>query len=199
MSLNNLIALIDLPEFQQFSRIDPSAELVDGILIENLINAVSTRFNDETWQKWIKPSVAITEYVSGSGESRLYLKNSPIVGTITAIYYRTSFSSDWQTYIGLWDKDDEMAYLYTLDGAIFGKGDKNWKVSYVYGYDRQDVPADIKEAVCDAVLFKRNQLVMGAHGIQSESLGDKSLSFDFNKMPESWESAVNKYRRYRLA
>jgi len=170
-------ALIDLEYYRTVVQIDDSATFNSGA-IESLINQASQMIETECNRKFITPSVAITEVFNGDGNRDHYVKNARIIATPTLKEWDGD-SFETTSYTFTYDQDTGRVYF--TDGNVFSRGKNNWQISYTYGWTLSTVPADLKLACVG--LTSHLRLLSQKMGIVSESFGDSSTTYDWEKNP----------------
>ncbi len=191
MAVDPLHALLTLAEFQQFRGVDISDETdVNPDQVEKLIDAVSLWFENMTGRKLIASS---EEYVfSGRGNRQRKLPQRPITGTPVISYRDTG--ATWtvaDTTMLSREYDTENGIVYLLEGNVFWSGVRNWKVAYNYGFEIDDVPADVKFQAIAPMVQRALQRAGGQEGLKSTQLpGGGSTSYNFNEMMTNAIAAV---------
>ena len=193
--LDTTIALITTDEYLEMNGLDPSNSRIGVKQIELLINAESQRFIDECGRKFITPSEDVTETFSGDGESEYYVRHCHI-SSLTKAQYR--LDETWNdldsTNYPLSTDSDTGRIWFTRQNSSFWEGKDNWRVLYKYGWAQASIPDSLKLAC--ALMVRRDVLkVEGKEGVQSESFGDVTTSFNLSTIPDDIKQVLNRYRR----
>jgi len=191
----NYNALITVAEYKQLAVINEEEN--DGNAnIEAFINYASGFIEKFTGRKFIIPAANVDEYFDGDDTDTYLTKQKPLTDDIDAIYYLSD--NDWSTELtGVYfSQQNDKGELQFTDGNKFSEtGISNyWKISYKYGYERKDVPSDLKLACAAIAAIRRTQWANKTHGVSSRSLGDQSTSYSANL--DSWIMDILKsYKR----
>ena len=195
-------ALVSVAEYKSYIGLDPSDGNVRDERLELFVNIASQDIEKYCKRKFRSGSAV--EIRDGNGTSVMYVDQSPIV-TLSEIAYwygsNTGFSalssSDYD-----WETKDNAGKIYFTDGTEFTRGSMNWRLTYTYGYDRDDVPSDLKMACFQLVqrieLKAGNKGKDGKEGLQSENFGDSSTTYDLATMPADIAKRLDNYRRRRF-
>ena len=160
--------------------------------IETFINAASTGLEADLGRKFV-PQSSIEEKRNGDGESNLFVNNLPL--TLTAIHHWDGSSwYEWTSGSYARDTDSETGEIWFTGGHIFSEGHKNYKVAYIYGYARSDVPADLKR-LCFQITQRMLKLADGLEGRTSESAGDVNINYDLRDWTPDMYRTASRYRR----
>jgi len=196
MALDITIALVDVSEVKTYgalSQDDPS----DIDLLESLINSASQDIADYCNREFILVSEDVSEIFEGDGTDTVYLRNAPITSDISAtsdIYYWSG--TEWTNLTSATIRQNSAKGIIKFtDGNRFIDG-LEYKITYQYGWSQSNVPADLKEACCRIVLFKRKLYAEDLHGISVRNFVDESTSYSFNQLPDDVKRVMNKYRRF---
>lgn len=148
----------------------------DDDLIKRLINSATKMIENYCDRRFLSTAYSNERY-SGDGGHYLFLRNYPAT-SLTSIEYMTGDynSPNWEAY------DSEFYSIVTTDekngGVIYNDipfygGENNLRVNYTAGYTT--IPEDIQQACLDLVswFYKKRK----THGIKSESLGDRSVTY----------------------
>ena len=161
-----------------------------------LINMASEMIENHTRRKWI--SGTDTHIFRGHNSSEYHARYWPISGTPT-IYWHDG--DDWEEASSAsypTDQIDDEGLITFTRGHKFWTSSyrKNWKVVYTYGYARGSVPYDLKQACLTLVhrmLLKANR----KEGVQSESFGDQTTTYNLAQIPEDVKTILNPYVSHR--
>ncbi len=197
MPLDDTIALVTPEMVANFLDIDlNAASASETEMIESLINAASKEIERIcNNRKFRKVTTAIDEIKDGWGIKYIYTKNAPITGTPTLYYWN---GTTWQTDTS-WSftQDNADGRIWFDDGNIFWKGEDNWKISYTYGWDITEIPADLQLACLRMIALNKKLFNDSLHGVNSKSFGDQSISYSFNNVPPNVLATLYSYRRIR--
>ena len=191
---NALLSIQDALSYMGLGSTTASTSINDAV--ENIINVVSYRFNDETGR--LLKSRSLTEYYDGNGKNVLYLDQYPISSTtitITIDGTRAFTSTDYivtSTDIMLSTESGEIR----LDGDTFDIGQRNVKVEYSAGYSSSgahSLTQTAKEYV-KLIYDRRTKKGNAEAGIRSESWEGHSITYE-NDLPWSVKSVLDMYRK----
>jgi len=190
--VDTTVALVSLTNAKAYLKIPTATTSEDAILI-NLVNEASVKVSDYIGRNMLTGTK--TEYYNGEGVGKLRLKNFPITA-VTTLHDDTEREFGADTLIDASDyylhADEGMIEL--LDGVAFVAGQLNVKVVYVAGYALASIPYAIQDAVkrwvADAYMRYNNR----RHGVQSESIGDKTITFSVGDIPADVKFILKKYR-----
>ena len=182
-----------------------SAELTltgyDNLYLENLINRMTDSINTYL-RRSIKTATYTNEFYDGRGELELILKNYPITTLTKVEYYdKITASVTWT----LTEDTDFIQYAdegYLYKGSGWANGHKNIRITYTAGYTT--VPEDIILALLKLCSYEI--MAKGKSGIESERIGDYSISFTGAKankvsimyIPEDIQGLLLPYKRILL-
>jgi hypothetical protein len=193
VSLNSN-ALITFSEYKLLLGIDPSNVHIDEDKTLFFINHASQLIEDYCDRKFITPGNQIEEIFSGTGDTEYYVRHCRIADT-PALQYRISntwYDLDTSTYPISVDNDSGLiSFVYN---QTFWKGYRNWKVKYKYGWTQSALPDDLKVA-CAQLVRRYILLAEGKEGLESESFGDSSTSYNLSSLPKNIQFVLDKYRR----
>lgn len=186
-------SLIDLERYQLFiGQTDPSAG-ADPVSVEAHIDAASTLIGRYCRRTFIKPEAAVAELVDGNGTSQYFAINKPIV-TTTAPTLQWYNGTAWETVTNVWTYEALTGLIYFTDGGYFYRGVRNYKLTYLYGYDRTAIPADLAYACAQLVYRTLKKLVDKQEGVSSESFDTHNISYDLNKIPPDLKAILDGYK-----
>lgn len=118
----------------------------------------------------------IEEYYNGNGTSTLMLNRKPIVSLVKAEFLDGFVLRDLAQSIDLIPSEGMLKarsiLVTTRYQSFFSRGDKNWKITYTYGY--ADYPADISRAIRLLVCCKMLAVIgarTGGGSVQVQSHG----------------------------
>jgi hypothetical protein len=150
----------------------------DGLLVDSLINAASGFIESFCRRKFTNSGALITEtvYLNGNGEAYLPLPNYPVSNDSTIVVYSWDKVSQVvdDTFVEHTDYevDFDSGLVYMQSGWLLGE--KNYKVTYKYGYTTATMPEDLKNACLALVLYLYNG--RDKAGMQSETIGSYSYT-----------------------
>jgi uncharacterized phiE125 gp8 family phage protein len=189
VALDSAAWIANLTELKAHLGITDAAQ---DTFLENLTNRAYKIL--ETYLGRVIKSATYTEYMDGDGTGELILNQFPII-SVTSIHddldrdFTSTFliaATDYVIY-----KERGVIKLFRNEGA-FQKGLQNLKVIYVAGY--ATVPGDLVDALIQMVEFMYNRSRTG--GMQSQSLGGKSETYDQSRIPAEVKRTLNSYRVY---
>lgn len=192
MAEDATIALVTTAAVKTFLDITSTSE---DSLLDTLVNSMSKAIATFCGRKFV--SETFTEYYDGSGLPDLILKNYPII-SVTSLNIDGSRVFDSVTDVTVADNViiDNNAGIITLwrNYSHFPKGLRNVKVVYVAGY--ATIPVDVQHAAKLAVqyTYKRHYTDQKI-GISSESVGDKTTTFDQGDLPRPVKLLLDPYRK----
>ncbi len=185
-------ALVTVAEFYDMLGIDADNIGYNDNQIITLINMVTKRIENYC-QRIFVPSTSVSEIFGGDDTKDYWVRNKHITA-ITAIYKWGGTSWNELTITSYPYTYSTGGRVYFTNGDIFSRGYDNYKLTYTYGYARGSLPVDLKMACC--IWVHRALLkISGKEGIQSESFGDVTTTFNLDKMPEDLSSLLAPYRR----
>jgi uncharacterized phiE125 gp8 family phage protein len=142
-------------------------------------------------------SQTYTEYYDGNGSAKLLLRNYPVV-SLTSLHVDTlrAFGSVSEIVIAdnvLLENNAGIIRLWN-QGGVFLRGRANVKVVYVAGY--ATMPYDLVDA---AILiashsYKRHYQDQRI-GLQSETIGDRTMTYSSEAIPAKAKLILDKYKR----
>ncbi len=197
-SLNALIALIALADLKEQVKISGSGEDTHLNRAINKAGGYCKNFSGRNFVQKIR-----TEYYDGEGDRELILKNVPI-SSITSIH------SDTLRVFGSGTEITSANYMLRKESGIielwnnesfFPTGRGNIKVVSVAGYlVGTDVPDDLQEAnLLIAQHFYKSFFQKQRIDIQSETVGDRSISYREADIPKKAKDILKKYRVIRTS
>lgn len=195
MPLDDTIALVSNIMVKNFLHIDQAIDdPAADELIDTLINAASQEISRIcNNRKFRKVTTAIDKIFSGDNTAIYNTPNAPITATPT-LYYWDGLT--WQTDTNwAFTNDLEKGKVRFNDGNVFFKGEDNWKISYTYGWDLKDIPADLQSACLRLIATNKKLFDDNLHGVNSRSFGDQSIGYTFEKIPASVLATIYSYRR----
>jgi len=202
MALNSN-ALVSVDKFKLICSIETSDPNVDE-RIEEFINSASEAIEKYTRRKFRKPSTDYDDYIDGNGNKQMRLKYWPIVSAPTYIKYYDNTS---QTYIALTSPDFKTnltdGIITFRDGNIFDRGRANWLISYIYGYDLDDVPTDLRNACIELAKYSMKIFDENLHNVASVGYAGGSTTYLHGNtetaLPPTVKIILDRYRSYRRA
>ncbi|MFA5376870.1 MAG: hypothetical protein WC455_14060 [Dehalococcoidia bacterium] len=196
MSLDTGINLVTLAEAKSFIEGSTTGATTYDSNYENIINAVSWRFNVEAGRHL--KAQETTERYDGNGGRELYLNNYPINSTGITCYIDSSytFTTDY-----LIDSTDILIYasegkIWRYDGT-FPEGNLNIKIICNMGYSSSSMPEDLKRAALETCsLFWNREDKKDRIGIRTESYEGGSRTYETD-LPWSAKQILEYYRCHR--
>lgn len=138
---------------------------------EALIDAVSDFIKSYTEYDWVETTYL--EKIDGHDLNSIVLSNKPLVELKSlAIGDKEPTEDEYVVY--------EKQAIIKLVNKYFNKGSQNVEVEYTAGYS--DIPDNIKDICVDLINYKFNQ--RDYPGIESYSIGDESIKFGKNDIPD---------------
>lgn len=188
-TVDSTIALVTLEHLKEYLGITGSS---DDALLAAIINGISQRVHDHC-QRYLL-SKSYTHYFSGGGNRTLLLAMSPVT-SVTSVHDDTLREFGAATLVAAADRLVERSGLMTCinDKVAWGRGVLNVKVVYTAGWSLAALPASLSLAVkefCAAAYYKAKNR---RHDVQSESLGDKTITYLQVAMPATVEAALAPY------
>lgn len=188
-------ALLTLEEYKNILLIDVANTSVNDDQITMLINGVSQEIEQFCGRKFITPSASIVEVFDGDDTRAYYVKHGRISGTVTLEYRQ---QNTWTTVI-------QATYPITIvedDGLVyfnynyqFWAGEKNWRITYKYGWTLASLPYDIKLATAQLAQIRQLDLQRRAD-LNSESFGDATTNYDRSQgIPQVIRAVLERYRK----
>jgi uncharacterized phiE125 gp8 family phage protein len=142
-------------------------------------------------------SEALTEYLDGTGASKLVLSRRP-VSALTSIHEDSDRAFAAATEI---DSADLVLHpengIVERMGAVFAPGARTLKVVYTAGY--ATVPDDVALACAKLAAAWYAHARGGADGVTRETLGDYAATYAHGALPADVEGALAAYRDVRTA
>ena len=193
MTLDSTIALITVQEVNDFLGIPAeNQDEREKTIIEGLINSASQAIINYCQRKFIKVAAAISEIKNGDNTKCIYVQNRPIVSVSSIKYWD---GSAYVAHTGTYSYDANMGKIWFTDGNIFSEYEDYWQINYIYGYECDDVPSDLKLACIQMVALKKKLFDDNAHGVSSRTFPDQNISYSFDKMPDDVKQTLNFYRK----
>jgi len=164
-------------------------------LLDALIDYASERIESHCGRKFA--SEALTEYLDGTGTSRLVLSRRPVT-ELTGVYEDSDrvFGADTEI-----DSADLVLHpekgIVDRVGGVFARGRRNLKAVYTAGY--ATVPDDVALACVKLAAAWYAHARAGADGIRRETLGDYAATYETAALPADVEGALAAYREHRTA
>lgn len=200
-------ALTTLNDVKTFLGISSTAH--DEVL-KFLINQATDYIETFTGRRYTSTTYTQEEY-DGTGTSELRLKHFPVVTfTLLEVNRATDNSDDWATIDAedYWvNSENGIVTLQSgfldydevnetgLSPNIFQKSKNKYRATYTAGYTT--VPYDLQYACCMIVSETFN--VRKAAGIQSESLGDHSVTFgNLLEKSTTLKNILSGYKDYEI-
>ena len=186
-------SLIDPTRYRLFiGQTDPNVG-PDPLAIEVHIDAASVLISRYCNRVFITPAAAVAELINGNGTCQHYVINKPIVTTTlpTLHWYN---GTAWETVTDVWTYNTISGLVYFTDGAYFYRGVRNYKFTYLYGYARAAIPADLAYACSQLVFRTVKKLIDKQEGVASESFDTHNISYDLNKIPSDLKAILDGYK-----
>lgn len=155
-----------------------------GLVLDRIIDAVTEYVENYTGRRF-KRGTYTSEVYDSDGSGVIALLNTP-VSAVTSVERRDSGLNDssWDTIDGEYYQFDSSGLLRGVSGYKFPTGRGSVRVTYTGGYDFDNTSTflsdteagDIEYVVWKLVIYAWKQR-KGGGSVQSESLGDYSVSF----------------------
>lgn len=186
-------ALITIEEFQAYKGDDTERDVNEDRYIW-MINAASQAIADYC-DRTLCPSTAISnlEWFDGDDTPSYYVRHRYITGTPTLYYYSGLDWTEMTTTSYPRQITGSMGLIYMLQGHIFCAGTR-YRVDYTTGYAQASVPIMLKQACC-RVVDRAIKVAEGKDGVTSESFGDQTTAFSFNRWPDDLKQMLEPYRK----
>ncbi len=185
-------ALIDEEYYKTFVQVSQdNVNFSDEVLCQ-FINQASYIIKDEAKRDIISGST--TEIFNGTGLVSYIVKNMRV--TAAPLLYLWD-GATWTAYLTAtypFNYVENSGEVYFTGGSAFTKGFKNWKIDYVHGWARSDMPENLRSCCCLIIKWLYGQSVK--MGVSSETFGGNSTSYtkEFSTLPEEAASIINKYK-----
>jgi hypothetical protein len=189
-------ALITVDEYRAYTG-DATERDINEDRMHFLINALSQRIADYC-DRIICPVTAISnaEKFWGDATNEYRVRHMLISGTPTLYYYS---GLDWTEMVSTSyprELDAATGLIRLLQGHTFSDA-MEYRIDYSTGYAQASVPTPIK-MVCARMLDRGIKVAEGKEGVSSESFGDQTTSFSFNRWPDDLRAMLNQYRHVRV-
>lgn len=186
-TVDSNIALVSLADLKEYLQITSGS--TDDALLSAIINGISQRVHDHCQRNLLSKSY--TQFYSGRGRASFLLAMSPVTA-VAHIYEDSLRAFGASTEIAVTDRIVEPSgrVMAFNNRSSWCKGKYNLKVMYTAGYTLASLPASIALAVkefCAAAYYKAKNR---RHDVQSESLGDKTITYTQVDMPPQVEGAL---------
>ncbi len=185
-------SLIDVARYKAFTGVPADETADENGPIEAHIDAASALISRYCGRTFITPTAATVELLDGNGRCELYVRNKPIVAT-TAPVLEWYDGSAWQTVTN-WTYIAETGLLYFTNSAYFYDGKRNYRLTYLYGYSRANLPGDLAYACAQLVFRTMKKLIDKQEGVSSESFDTHNISYDLNKIPPDLKAILDGYK-----
>lgn len=160
--------------------------------IEIIINGVSAMFREHTHRNLIAQDRTV--YLDGKGDDTIMAPDYPI-NSITNIYSDADheFGSGTEITEYSFYEDGEII----LDSSETDEGRKTVKLSFNAGYERSELPADIKKAALMQIKYAYRQWRDDTEGLTGVAAGDGSITMvEPGQMLEEVKQLLNTHIRY---
>ncbi len=164
-------------------------------LLDALIDYASERIESHCRRAFA--SAAVTEYLDGTGTSRIVLPRRPVT-VLTSIHEDSgrAFAADTEV-----DPADLVLHpergIVDRVGGVFARGARTLKVAYTAGY--ATVPDDVALACVKLAAAWFAHARSGADGVRRESLGGYAAEYAASALPADVEGALAPYREQATA
>lgn len=170
------------------------SETADDTLLQNIIDSVSEAIEHYCGRRFALEER--TEFYDGEGSSSLVLKCRP-VESVSSIIDDTSHNFPASA-----EMDDDFYVFYPEAGIIeltngtFANGKRNVKVTYTAGFSV--VPPAVEQAANILIGNYYNRGHSGGDGLDSESLGAYTVSYNDAEWPASVRGLLFEYREVEV-
>ncbi len=202
MPLDNTIALITVDRYLLYSGETVNDPGAPNERIEQFINAASRHIITESGRKFVTPASAIVELFSGDGMGDYFAAHNPIGATpapILEVYEGPT--SGWKNVATVYNQvfaySSDRGHVYFTDGNVFSRGERNYRLTYSYGWTLALMPQDIQSACCMIVDWLKLQA--DKLGVSSETFGDNSRNYaqdGAHGFPDHVWGIIRRYRRH---
>ena len=186
-------ALITFEEFRLYKGWKENDEDVDQDRIRTFINAASQKIqNYLNGRILITPAAQIDEIFDGNDMKDRYVRQRRIAdGDTPVVYYWNG--TGWTQCTESTVINRTRTRIYFSEGYVFGTGFDNWKITYKPGWTQVALPQDLKE-VCTALVERQIMLADKKEGMDSQSFGDSTTSYNLAKSPKEYLKTLDHYR-----
>ena len=163
----------------------PLATTADDALLTRLITAAS-----QFIQSWLNRTIALAAYAdtrNGTGGTRLFLRNRPVVSVASVSVDGTAIAPAAAPNAAGYLFDDSSIYLI---GSCFTKGAQNVVVGYSAGFAA--TPPEIEQACIALVCLRYKE--RDRIGQASKNLAGEVVSFQQKDMPADVATLLDQYR-----
>jgi len=189
-TVDSTVALVTLEQMKEYLQI--TSGTTDDALLSTIINGISQRIHSYCQRNLLSKSY--TQYYSGRGTESIMLAMAPVtaISSVKEDLLRV-FGTD--TVVPSADMIIEPCGRIKLfnNRQYWLRGSLSIKVVYTAGYSLATLPADIALAAkefCAAAYYKAKNR---RHGVQSESIGDKTISYINVAIPPEVSGALDPY------
>jgi uncharacterized phiE125 gp8 family phage protein len=164
-------------------------------LLDALIDYASERIESHCRRGFA--SAELTEYLDGTGTSRIVLSRRPVTA-LTSVHEDSGrvFAAETQVDSADLVLHPERGIVDRL-GAVFARGARTVKVAYTAGY--ATVPDDVALACVKLAAAWFAHARTGADGVKRESLGGYAAEYAAAPLPADVEGALAPYREHSTA
>lgn len=189
-------ALVKVDEYKLFSGIG-SSDNSDDNQIQFFINSCSEKIQGSSGTARRFREATLLETFSGDGTSSRYLNNAPITAVTKLEQWNGSAWVELPLANYPYTFDDSVGNLYFQSGSncYFSRGFKNYRVTYTYGYVIASIPADLKEICCKLVSRAIQLAHQNKEGLNSESTGESTTSYNLGDWSSEIKMILQGYRR----
>lgn len=160
--------LVRLVEIKQYLGLEDDDS--DDEIIQDIENAVAD-FVEEYTGRHFGSIQTFQNVINGTGTRVIWLENEPT--SFTSVEERDSpDTSTWDT-VDSTDYEVHGRKLFNLEGD-WKRGRLNYRVNYDAGYNKEDLPSQIRLAIKELVAWKYRKI--GKEGIRRERIGDYSYT-----------------------
>jgi uncharacterized phiE125 gp8 family phage protein len=185
MSHAQIIALTDLKGYLNITTDDEDASL-DPIV--RAANATVERECDRTF----KTTAYADEVYDGNNSDQLVLRNYPVT-LLSAVKY--GLTSPFSTVDAADYVFSSEGIITLINGGIFDKIPRYWRITYTAGYSDTNMPSDLKWAVAEIGAFLYKMKIAGRIGITSKTAGGQVVESYLQNFPAHVGDVLSRYKR----
>lgn len=198
MPIDTDLALVSLADAKEFLKITGSTE---DEIVGKIVNHCSQWINKFCDRVLLEVTDRV-EYHSGDGCSGAIMLNNFPVSEVDSVYVDATreFAAGTLVQASSYFVHDDTGVLELIgEDSYWLLGKKNIKVTYTAGYALADMPQDIQMA-CKLLIgyIYRTFYSQWRMGVSSETIGQKTVTFDKVAMPKEVEGMLKPYRKIKF-